>query len=253
MTMRYEGIMMKKLLLLVAVLLGFTACAEEELKPEINTFVCTTKPIQPIQNLKIIDKPIDFGEDRIKMTKEYIYSHYGMDVDTIEIDPKIIVLHWTADLSFEKSFDRLYPQKLYSDRKDIVKASALNVSSHFLVDRDGTIYRLMPENWMARHVIGLNYSSIGIENVGGKDNKIDDLTPAQREANKDLIRYLRHKFPKIEYLIGHHEYTQMESTPLWLEKDKGYRTIKADPGEKFMAEMREASKDLLLKSPPKGK
>ena len=32
------------------------------------------------------------------------------------------------------------------------------------VDRDGTICRLMPETWMARHVIGLNYSAIGIEN-----------------------------------------------------------------------------------------
>jgi beta-N-acetylhexosaminidase len=109
----------------------------------------------------------------------------------------------------------------------------------------------MPENWMARHVIGLNYSSIGVENVGGYKNKRDDLTPAQRQANKDLIRYLKHKYPTIQYLIGHYEYTQMENTPLWLEKDKGYRTVKADPGAKFMAEMRESVKDLLLKSPPK--
>ncbi len=36
-----------------------------------------------------------------------------------------------------------------------------------MVDRDGTRYRLMPETYMARHVIGLNYYSIGIENVGG--------------------------------------------------------------------------------------
>jgi len=33
----------------------------------------------------------------------------------------------------------------------------------------------MPDNWMGRHVIGLNYNSIGVENVGGVDDK-QDLT-----------------------------------------------------------------------------
>ncbi len=239
---------MIKTFFLSLALLSLTACAKEE--PKINKFVCTTKPIQPLQ---IIDKPIDFGVERVAMTKEYIKNRYGKTVDSIEIIPKIIVLHWTAEMDFGKSFKRLNPQKLLSDRKDIAKASQLNVSSQFLVDRDGTIYRLMPENWMARHVIGLNYSSIGVENVGGKDNKTDDLTPAQRKANIDLIFYLKAKYPSITYLIGHHEYKQMESTTLWLELDKGYRTVKSDPGAKFMAEMREGVKDLLLKLPPKGK
>lgn len=237
---------MTKILLLSIALLSFTACGKEEAKPS----VCTTKPIQPLQ---IIDKRIDFGPERIAMTKEYIKSHYGKHVDNIVITPKIILLHWTAEMDFDKSFKRLQPEKLLSDRKDIVKASALNVSSQFLVARDGTIYRLMPENWMARHVIGLNYSSIGIENVGGKDNKIDDLTPAQRQANIDLVLYLKAKYPSIEYLVGHHEYQQMESTHLWLEQDKGYRTVKSDPGEKFMSELRAAVKCLKLKAPPKGK
>jgi len=242
---------MKKTLLLSLAVLALSACAKEE--PKINTFVCTTKPIQPIENLKIIDKPIDFGAERIAMTKAYIAKHYGKKVDNIKITPKIIVLHWTAEMSFEKSFQRLKPQKLLTDRKDIANASLLNVSAHFLVARDGTIYRLMPEDTMARHVIGLNYSSIGVENVGGEGNKKDDLTPAQRQANKDLVRYLKHKYPTITYLIGHHEYRQMESTPLWLEKDKSYRTVKSDPGAKFMSEIRESVKDLGLKMPPKGK
>ena len=237
---------MTRTLLLSLALLSFTACGKEEPKPP----VCTTKPIQ---QLKIIDKPIDFGAERDAMTKAYIKSHYGKEVDNIEITPKIILLHWTAEMDFDKSFKRLLPEKLLSDRKDIMKASALNVSAHFLVARDGTIYRLMPETWMARHVIGLNYSSIGIENVGGKGNKIDDLTPEQRQANVDLVFYLKAKHPSIEYLVGHHEYKQMEGTDLWLEKDKGYRTVKADPGEKFMRDIRNGVKCLELKAPPKGK
>ena len=203
------------------------------------------------EELKIIDKPIDFGQERIDMTKAYIKKHYGFKVDNIEIEPKIIVLHWTAEMNFDKSFKRLQPQKLFSDRKDIAKASALNVSSQFLVDRDGTIYQLMPENWMARHVIGLNYYSIGVENVGGEGNKRDDLTPAQLKSNIALVRYLKEKYPTITYLIGHHEYRQMENTELWLELDKGYRTKKADPGERFMSDVREAVVDLNLSAPPK--
>lgn len=237
--------MYKKLLFSLA-LCTVALLAKEAHKPLSNT-------TKPIQSLKIIDKPIDFGAERIDMSKEYIRSHYGKRVSNIKITPKIIVLHWTADMSFSRSFKRLKPQKLFTDRKDIAKASLLNVSAHFLVARDGSIYRLMPENWMARHVIGLNYSSIGVENVGGKGNKKDDLTPAQRKANIDLIYYLKAKYPSIEYLIGHHEYKQMESTSLWLEKDKGYRTVKSDPGAKFMSEMRAATKRLKLKAAPKAR
>jgi N-acetyl-anhydromuramyl-L-alanine amidase AmpD len=240
---------MTKILLFSLALLSFTACGKEEVEPA----VCTTKPIQSPFELKIIDKPIAFGPERIAMTKEYIKTHYGKRVNDITITPKIILLHWTAEMGFDASFKRLQPQKLLTDRKDIAKASLLNVSSQFLVSRDGTIYRLMPENWMARHVIGLNYSSIGIENVGGKGNKKDDLTPAQVQANIDLVQYLKAKYPSIEYLVGHHEYRQMEKTSLWLEKDKGYRTVKNDPGDAFMYKVHSKTKYLGLKRAPKGK
>ena len=239
---------MIRILLYSLVIFSLSACAKEE--PKIEPLACTTKPIQPIN---IIDKPIDFGQERIAMTREYIKSHYGMDVIDIEITPKIILLHWTAELDFEKSFKRLQPERLLTDRKDIAKASLLNVSSQFLVARDGTIYRLMPENWMARHVIGLNYSSIGIENVGGKGNTIDDLTPQQVQANIDLVYYLKGKNPSIEYLVGHHEYRQMEQTPLWLEKDKGYRTVKNDPGDAFVQKVYDKTECLGLKRAPKGR
>jgi beta-N-acetylhexosaminidase len=193
---------------------------------------------QRIENLhtkySIIQKPIHFGEQRKRLTREYIKQHYGMDVKNIKIIPKLIVLHWTAVMDFKKSFQRLDAELLYSDRADIANASALNVSAHFLVDRDGKIYQLMPENFMARHVIGLNYSSIGIENVGGENNAKDDLTPAQLQANIKLVKYLKAKYPSIKQIIGHYEYRDFENSPLWLEKDAGYRTKKADPGKRFV-------------------
>lgn len=203
-----------------------------------------------IADITIIDKPIDFSKERIALTKAYIKAHYGITTDTIEISPKIILLHWTAEMDLGKSFARLKPEKLLSDRKDIMQASALNVSSQFLVARDGTIYRLMPENWMARHVIGLNYSSIGIENVGGQGDSKDDLTPEQVASNIALVRYLKTKYPSIEYLVGHHEYRAMERTPLWLEKDTGYRTAKNDPGDAFVQKVYSKTKNMGLKRAP---
>ncbi len=206
-----------------------------------------------IENLhfknSIIQRPIEFEQNRIDMTKAYIKQHYGFDVKNIEIEPKMIVLHWTAVMDFEDCFKRLKGEKLYSDRGDIASAGALNVSAHFLVARDGTITQLMPDNWMARHVIGLNYSTIGIENIGGENNAKEDLTDAQVVSNIKLVNYLKAKYPTIEYLIGHHEYREMEKTPLWLELDDGYRTVKADPGEKFMKSVRDGVKDLGLKKP----
>lgn len=203
------------------------------------------------ESMRIYKKPIDFSSKRVEMTKEYIAKHYGKKVKNITIDPKIIVVHWTAEMDFKKSFNRLKPERLLSDRKDIAKASALNVSAHYLVDRDGKIYSLMPDNWMARHVIGLNYSSIGIENVGGRGNKKSDLTDAQLRSNITLIRYLKSKYPHITYLIGHYEYRQMEKTPLWLERDRGYRTVKNDPGESFMSDLRYRLRSLHFQKPPR--
>lgn len=92
---------------------------------------------------------------------------------------------------------------------------------------------------MARHTIGLNYVSIGIENVGGENNEKEDLTDAQLHANVRLINYLQAKYPTITHLIGHHEYLAFEKNELWMERDANYKTLKKDPGEKFMQGVRD--------------
>ncbi len=186
---------------------------------------------------EIVQTPINFGETRVNLTKEYIKNHYDLEVKDIKITPKIVLIHYTAVETFEGSLKRFTSQTLPTDRPDISKASALNVSTHFMVERDGTIHQLMPLNFMARHVIGLNYSSIGIENVGGAGYK-EDLTIEQLLANIFIVNYVRKKFPTVEYIVGHHEYRCFEGTELWLEKDDGYRTEKFDPGKNFMRDLR---------------
>nr|WP_299214163.1 peptidoglycan recognition family protein [uncultured Allomuricauda sp.] len=195
----------------------------------------------------IVDRPIVFDEERIELTKEYLSQRYNLEQETAEIVPKIVVLHWTAIPTLKKSFEAFEKSTLPNWRPDIESVSGLNVSSHFLVDQDGTIYRLMPETTMARHVIGLNHCAIGVENVGG--TKETPLTRKQLKANIFLVEYLATKY-NIEYVIGHQEYTQFEGHPLWLEVDDGYRTEKTDPGMDFMKKVRKATKRFNFKPVP---
>ena len=205
-------------------------------------------PGKPSPKLAIVDRPVPFPQERVDLTRTYIRQHYGVDARDIRIVPRIIVLHWTAIEGLDASYDEFRRPTLAGGRPELVGAGDLNVSIQFLVDRDGTIYRLMPETWIARHVIGLNYSSIGVENVGGAGG-VPDLTQAQVEANIRLVRYLAHKYPTIHYLIGHHEYRDFEGHRLWLERDPGYRTPKIDPGPEFMAAVRAGVADLRLEGP----
>jgi hypothetical protein len=124
--------------------------------------------------------------------------------------------------------------------------STLNVSAHYLIDRDGTIYHLVPDTLFARHTIGLNYCSIGIENIGSKELP---LTNQQVLANSNLIRYLSKKH-QIEYVIGHSEYLKFRKSNLWKETNSNYITYKADPGDQFLIEVRKLIIDLNLKYQP---
>ncbi len=199
--------------------------------------------------LQVYDWPINFSQERIELSKQYADEHYGVDSDNIRIVPRMIVLHWTAIGDLAGSFSAFDPVRLPANRSDIAGAGQVNVSVHFLVDRDGTIYQLMPETWMARHAIGLNYVSIGVENVGGVGGN-DDLTDAQVAANAKLVRELTTRHESIEYLIGHYESQSFDGHPLWMEKDRTYRTEKTDPGQRFMDAVRTEVADLGLRGAP---
>lgn len=201
-------------------------------------------------SIKIIDKPVVWDEQRKELTLEYLSERYGLDQVEPYIIPKMIVVHWTAIPTLEKSFNAFNNSTLPNWRPDIKSVSGLNVSSQFLVDLDGTIYRLLPEQTMARHVIGLNHCAIGIENVGGTGDV--PLTDAQLRSNIELVNYLSEKY-QIDYVIGHYEYTNFEGHELWLEVDEGYRTVKTDPGKDFLAAIKEATKAQNFKETPKKK
>ena len=197
-------------------------------------------------SIQIIQLPINYSKERIKLSIEYLKIRHGITQTSPTITPTIIVLHYTDGGTIKSIHNYFNPATIEDSRPLNKKVSALNVGSQFLIDRDGKIYQLMPDNYLARHAIGINYCAIGVENIGGDNNP---LTQAQVIANAKLVRHLSKKY-KIEYLVGHSEYTVFKNTPIWKETDPKYITYKSDPGKKFMEGVRALTKDLGLKAKP---
>lgn len=165
--------------------------------------------------------------------QEYLKVHYGPNPPR-ELIPRMVVVHWTGATTAKSTWNTFGSATL-KGRRDIQSAGDVNVSAHFLVDQDGTIYQLLPENHFARHCIGVNHLAIGIENVGG--TKSLPLTSEQVAANAALIRDLRTRH-EIDVVIGHYEIKDFETHPFFVEQDPTYRSIKTDPGLDFMQRLR---------------
>ncbi|WP_286861763.1 MULTISPECIES: N-acetylmuramoyl-L-alanine amidase [Sphingobacterium] len=208
-------------------------------------FYCLFATVLFAQSPKIVQKPITWNQERIQLSLDYLKNRHGLNQSAPTIQPKMVVVHWTANNSVKATFNTFNPVKL-PGRPELTKASALNVSSQYVIDRDGTIYQFLPDTIFARHTIGLNYCAIGIENIGSRQNP---LTDAQLKANEELIRYLSKMYP-IEYVIGHHEYQRFKKTSWWKETDPKYITGKDDPGDKFMQRLRKHLANLKLNPLP---
>jgi N-acetyl-anhydromuramyl-L-alanine amidase AmpD len=197
-------------------------------------------------NIKIIEKPIIYSKEREKLSVAYLKERHGIIQENATIVPKIIVLHYTAGGSINSNFNYFNSVEIENSRKLNKDQSKLNVSAHYLIDRDGTIYHLVPDTLFARHTIGLNYCAIGIENIGSKESP---LTNQQVLANSNLIRYLSKKH-QIEYVIGHSEYIKFRKSNLWKETNSNYITYKSDPGDQFLIDVRKLITDLNFKYQP---
>ena len=63
---------------------------------------------------------------------------------------------------------------------------------HFLVRKDGKIYRLRPEDKVGAHAYGANYNSLGICFEG---NYMEEDMPAEQiKAGQELVAYLKNKY-----------------------------------------------------------
>ncbi len=200
-------------------------------------------PIDAGRTVAIVDAPMAWSDERARLTLDYRRAHSDPAATDLTIAPRVIVLHYTAGGSAKGTRAYFDNVRVEAERKEIARAGAVNVSSHFVVDRDGTIYQLQPETRFARHCIGLNHIAIGIENVGDEDRY--PLTDAQVAADAALVRDLATRFP-ITHLLGHYEVMSFRADPYYRERDPAYQNDKPDPGKRFMARVRERVADLHL-------
>jgi N-acetyl-anhydromuramyl-L-alanine amidase AmpD len=173
-------------------------------------------------------------------------THSSPRPTTAQVDT--IVLHFSSDLVS-------HPDHPYDVERQIQIYEKVKVSTHYLIDREGTIYKLVDEKRVAWHAgkgslpwdktrTAMNSSSIGIEMlaVGSKDDmvplfmsakKYDEFaakhpewigfTDAQYASLNRLIGDIQTRWPGIKHdnhhIIGH--------------EDWAGRKRRTDPGQTF--------------------
>jgi N-acetylmuramoyl-L-alanine amidase len=148
---------------------------------------------------RVVSKPIPFPQKRRDEMRAYARRHYGVD-DYRLVKPKVIVEHYTATNSFGPVF-RTFAQ----DSPDVELHELPGVCSHYVIDRDGTIYKLVSLKLMCRHTVGLNYTAIGIEHVGQSDGQVLG-DRRQLRASLRLTRMLQGRYGiATRNVIGHNE------------------------------------------------
>src|SRR3954453_11301030 len=114
----------------------------------------------------IVQKPIPFPAHRKREMAAYAKRHYGIDSYRLK-DPHVIVEHYTVTSTFQQTFNTFAPDVADSELHELP-----GTCSHFVIDRDGTIYQLVRLSIMCRHTVGLNYTAIGIEHVASSDAQV---------------------------------------------------------------------------------
>jgi beta-N-acetylhexosaminidase len=163
---------------------------------------------------KIVKDPIPFGADRKEQMRRYSEIHYGIDSYHI-VGPHLVIWHYTASATFSSVWNTFA-----QDVPDVQYHVLPQVCAHFVIDTNGTIYQLVPLNIMCRQVVGLDYTAIGIENVGFSDQQVMG-DRAQYHAALELTRWLRCKYGlPVKDVIGHNESL---SSPYYIEHVASWR------------------------------
>jgi beta-N-acetylhexosaminidase len=147
----------------------------------------------------IVAKPIPFGPQRRAEMVAYATRHYGLRSWRLT-RPRVIVEHYTVGDSFASVWNTFA-----ADRPDPELRELPGDCAHFVIDKDGTVYQLVPLGTMCRHTVGLNWTAIGIEHVGSSDAEILG-NPRQLAASLRLTAWLMGRFHiQLGDVIGHNE------------------------------------------------
>jgi N-acetylmuramoyl-L-alanine amidase len=160
-------------------------------------------PVAPVSagvpRPRIVSRPIPFDAKRKAEMTAYARRHYGIGTYRLQA-PQVIVEHYTETPTADAAY-----QIFAVDQPDVELHELPGTCAHFIVDTDGTIEQLVPLGVMCRHTVGLNWTAIGIENVGMSDDGVWG-NAAERRASLALTRWLRCRFGiRVGNVIGHAE------------------------------------------------
>lgn len=111
---------------------------------------------------------------------EKIYTTNG-SMDIRKSTTRIILHHAASATASADDIDRWHKEKGYS-----------KIGYHFLVRKDGSIYRGREENMVGAHAYGANYDSIGICAEG--DFEVETMSDVQKQSLKELVSYIKNKY-----------------------------------------------------------
>jgi N-acetylmuramoyl-L-alanine amidase len=153
----------------------------------------------PLPRPRIQQWPIPYGAARKRQMAAYSLLHYGENTYVLS-DPRVIVEHYTDTTTARQAYNTFAP-----DVPDSEFHALPNTCAHFLVEPGGRIDQLVPLTVRCRHTVGLNWTAIGVENVGLSDREIL-ARPAQMASSLRLARWLRcHYGISLKDVIGHNE------------------------------------------------
>ena len=170
------------------------------------------------QDLRIIEQLLPYNE---RLEKR----------DTANLD--LIVLHCTELPTLEMA--RQFGERI------VLQETKTGLSGHYYIDRDGKVYRYISDDRVARHVIGFNPGSIGIEvvNRGRYPNWFhsnhqtctEPYTGEQIESVQRLLRLLKMRYPQIQKIVRH---SDLDTNWIPAEDDPSVQIRrKVDPGQLF--------------------
>lgn len=169
----------------------FVGCAEKANVEPAKQAEMTPKRTH--STLAMVDMPATFG----------IEQEANRTVD-------VVVVH-TANAEFGEPY---VPQNVYDTFKKY------HVTPHYMIGRDGTIYKMADEYDLAHHAgiskmadgrESVNHFSIGIELI---NSKTDYPTNAQYIALANLIRDIKTRH-QIKYIVGHKDIAPTRKTDPW--------------------------------------
>ena len=147
----------------------------------------------------IVQRPIPFSAARKRQMRTYSRRHYGTAEHRLR-RPKVIVQHFTVSDTFGSVFNTFARNAPDPELRELP-----GVCSHYVIDKDGTIYQLVSTEIRCRHTVGLNWTAIGIEHVGRSDGQIMG-NRRQLRSSLRLTRFLQSRYRiQTRNVIGHNE------------------------------------------------